>query len=499
MRNTFFFFLLLYPYLALAQPSAPNQGGSKASSIKLDGSAPVQAGLNPFSWVYRNTPNLPSWVGVAGNAAGPGSEGLTNSMGMLRTDGIKGKGMISGSGNWQSKVAMYGSLGERMRKVGAVTNIFIDTLGNVSSIAGAASGGDIVGVSQETQNAVFSGACASAGAAAGGKSCFVLGGVVGGPVGAMVGGALGTAGGALAGSYFYDQYGKPQIESRADKEFEASLDSVAESEELDPERISARLVALLRDAQAALTAHKLNVAYDKAQKALKHLDEMKGILNGAGKSDDVAKFNAKGMQISQAASRAKAAVAKAEEALENAKTLSSATLKNELFKSVLEETRQDLEIAGRPDLIAALSQVEEDFAPPPAAPISNLPDVLKIEGRSQGKNSYGQPAECHTVLTFNFAQKKISGLISGFVTQPHNVNYGLPPRFAIGGPIKGIAYVGTKEKGSFKGKVEVFYRTRMRDGTPLDGSMIYPLSGSLEGRMIKLDVSECGHFEIAIP
>jgi hypothetical protein len=83
--------------------------------------------------------------------------------------------------------------------------------------AGALAGGDVVGVAQANANNVLSGAAASGGAWAVGKTGAAIGFGIGGPPGAVIGGGAGAVIGAVGGSYVYDKYGKPVVDDTADK------------------------------------------------------------------------------------------------------------------------------------------------------------------------------------------------------------------------------------------------------------------------------------------
>ncbi|EKD41679.1 MAG: hypothetical protein ACD_73C00584G0001, partial [uncultured bacterium] len=323
-----------------------------------------------------------------------------------------------------------------------------------------------------------------------GKIFFVVGGAIGGPPGALIGGTLGTAGGALGGSYFYDKVIKPQVNKIADHEVDANLNAIQEVNAEDPQLLQTRLSALVKDAQTRLTNHQLDPADEKAKKVLTLLENTKYILNGAGMKEKAVQFESQLQEIIKSVGIAKEAIAKVEGALDNAKTLESDVLIQELFRSTLEENRKGLEIAGRQDLIDALSAQPADLAPP--AP--EVPDIISVEGRYLNNDHKGWSQDCHAFITINFAQKTVTGTVSGYLTQGPSSR-----PFAVGGPIKGVAYVGNKEKGSFEGKVEVFYHNaKYGNLPPVDGSMIYPFSGTLEGGIVKASISECGSYEMKI-
>ncbi|WP_316348130.1 PASTA domain-containing protein [Desulfuromonas acetoxidans] len=100
----------------------------------------------------------------------------------------------------------------------------LDKAGTLASVAGALSGGDVVGVAEAVGNATASGALAgasaAAGAAAGAEAGTFVGALIGGPVGAPVGAAVGATTGAVIGaigsSVAYNEYIAPNVEKVGD-------------------------------------------------------------------------------------------------------------------------------------------------------------------------------------------------------------------------------------------------------------------------------------------
>lgn len=164
---------------------------------------------------------VPSWAVTISNGSQAGLSGVQNTARDMR-------GWATGTGrvgkDMRSMGRAYESTGGKLAQMGEHGGIF-DWVSTVSGMAGAAAGGDAVGVVQEGTNGVLSGGFAAAGGWGGGKAGAIIGGSIGGPPGMLIGGGVGALVGSMAGAFGYEWYVKPHVDAAGDQLSTALINS----------------------------------------------------------------------------------------------------------------------------------------------------------------------------------------------------------------------------------------------------------------------------------